>query len=421
MEEAEEKVVLCKMEEAEEEEEEEEEEEKVCKSCGSSGHKSIYSKTCPNHVPLSDRARCTCVPMSLAGRLRDKRCLEVINNALDAFHTLRYFSSLLILGHAARVMSLSQRPPEITGSYLRMVWTLLRSEKCRVKSESTTPTTELLETARQLNLPKTDGTGLADLLSANLSLLLKDYTNFDEGEIIQAHVALYVRAKYDIGRGHGSAIAEKVVRKKPGKFRTLPKTLEGSVTEWNERINELHAEYIRLAHEWVTVKKKGQDKRVLEVTPVSLQQYRYHMMQFITVKNTQLQESGADYTYKQIKLLPTAAAGRKFVNFDNAAVKSLHSRLQLACPELQATTTTETGKRRKDGTPVTREVKYNQLDTCFESLDSLFILYDKMAKNKNKWKPSRSVKTNGIELHVLYETLNTKRLDSGPRKGQIQK
>ena len=145
------------------------------------------------------------------------------------------------------------------------------------------------------------------------------------------------------------------------------------------------------------------------------------MMQFITVKNTQLQESGADYTYKQIKLLPTAAAGRKFVNFDNAAVKSLQSRLQLACPELQATTTTETGKRRKDGTPVTREVKYNQLDTCFESLDSLFILYDKMAKNKNKWKPSRSVKTNGIELHVLYETLNTKRLDSGPRKGQIQK
>ena len=242
--------------------------------------------------------------MSLAGRLKDKRCLEVINSALDAYHTLRYYSSLFVLGHAIRVMCLGLRPPEVTETYLRSVWCLLRSDASSTR-ESTKPTPELLETARQLNLPLIDCTGLAQLLSANKTLIVKDYNNHNESDKIKAHMAMYVRAKYDIARGHGTAVSEKVLANNVGQFRTLPKKLEGTVEQWNQRVEELHAEYIELTHEWVVSKDKdGKEKRNFKITPVKLQLYRFHMMCTINEANKQLKARGADYLFRQIKLLP---------------------------------------------------------------------------------------------------------------------
>lgn len=304
-------------------------EEKKCKSCGSSEHRSLYAPECPKHVPLHERARSSTNRMSLAGRLRDKRCAEVIDSALDAYHTLRYYSGLFVLGHAIRVMRLGLQPPEITDTYLRSVWCLLRSDASS-KTDSTKPTAELLETARQLNLPLIDCTGLAQLLSANKSLILKNYTNHNEGDKIKAHVAMYVRAKYDVARGHGSAIAEKVVAKNPGQFKTLPKTLDGTVEEWNQRVKELHDEYIKLTHDWVVSKdREGKEKKVSKVIPVKLQLYRFHIMCAIEEANKKLKTRGADYLFRQIKLFPTAEAGRKYANLDDATVLALKARARM--------------------------------------------------------------------------------------------
>ena len=402
-----------------------EQKKKKCKSCGSIDHKSIYSQECPNHIPLHERARDSTNRMSLAGRLKDKRCLQVINTALDAFHTLHYYSSLFIIGHDIRVMSQGFQPPIVTETYLHSVWSLLRPDASS-KSESTKPTSGLLETARQLNLPLINCTGLAQLLSANKSLIMKDYTNHNTSDIIEKHIAMYVRAKYDVARGHSSAIAEKIVTKKPGQFKTLPKTLDGTVEQWNQRIKELHEEYMELAHEWVVSKDKdGEEKKTFKLTCVKVQLYRFHIMCVINEGNKQLKTGGADYLFRQIKLFPTAEAGRKFANLDNAAVVALRTTARMIYPELLETKKVESKKRKKDGSFKRKTVKAHPLDPFFQSLESIFVLGDKpgakMGKNPKKWRLGRSVKTNGLQLHITYETLNTERNAGGAKKGNKSK
>jgi hypothetical protein len=52
---------------------------------------------------------------------------------------------------------------------------------------------------------------------------------------------MYITAKYDVKRGYGAVIADNVCRNLPGAFETLPKTLQGTVEEWNLRIQDLSA------------------------------------------------------------------------------------------------------------------------------------------------------------------------------------
>ncbi len=93
---------------------------KRCSAC-TLEHRSIYDKRCPVYIPVEQRATTSYVIVSLVGRLRDKRCLPYIQAACDAFHNLRYLTSLVILAPAVRTMEGRLQPPEINEEYYRTV------------------------------------------------------------------------------------------------------------------------------------------------------------------------------------------------------------------------------------------------------------------------------------------------------------
>ena len=116
---------------------------------------------------------------------------------------------------------------------------------------------------------------------------------------------------------------------------------------------------------------------------------------------------------------------RKYANLDDATVLALKARARMVYPELLETTMVETNKRNKYGSFRVVNVKTHPLDPPFRSLESVFVLGDKpgakAGKNPAKWRPGRSVKTNGLQLHITYETLNSERKTVGARKGQKAK
>jgi hypothetical protein len=376
----------------------------ACTHCAQEGHHNIYSPECPLHIPVHARARCTVVKVSVVQRVRSREVLPVLEEACDRFSKLVYRAHLLILAHATRMLSCNKTPPAIDKRYLSSVLACLKKNKNKQKDDAPTkPSEDLLETCRQIlkESDKVDTTGLSGVIDANMELVLTPYKNFD-ALALESHVAKYVRALYDIKRGHGSSVADKVCRdKKEGYFETLPKTLQGTCEYWNEQVQNLHAHYHMCTAQG--------DSSMYQI-------YRYFMMSKIQEKNEELLCGGVqEYSFKQIPLLPVRREGRQFITLDDRSVSTLNALAKQVLPN------------HDEGV----------LRGLFTSLDTLFIRQgstpahmcphsgkmqkgSRMRKNPAKWRLAPSVKTNGIELHVLFDSVNTRRKGKDGVSGRIQ-
>jgi hypothetical protein len=375
----------------------------VCAHCAQEGHRNIYSPECPQHIPVHARARNTVVKVSVVQRVRSRDVLPVIEEACDRFSKLVYRAHLLILAHATRMLSCNKTPPVIDKTYLYSVLACLKKTKRRQKVDSSTkPSEDLLETCRQIikDSDKIDVTGLGGVIGANIDLVLTPYKNFDT-LALESHVAKYIRAVYDIKRGHGSSVADKVCRdQREGYFESLPKTLEGGCDYWNEQIQHLHAHY----HMCTT---QGDSSMY--------QTYRYFMMSKIQEKNEELLHRGIkEYTFTQIPLLPTRREGRQFITLDDHSVNRLNALAKQVLPHYDEGvlrglfTSLDTLFIRQGSIPAHKDEKSGKMQKG-----------SRLRKDPAKWRLAPSVKTNGIELHILFDSANTVRKGKDGVSGRI--
>ena len=105
-------------------------------------------------------------------------------------------------------------------------------------------------------------------------------------------------------------------------------------------------------------------------------------------------ESARDVEYPKFKLLPILSEGRTFVTLDNRGMKFLatHAKSRKYSKELDTSI----------------DSKFQRVETFFD--------FEGVTKNPRKWRRGVVVRTNGIGLHIAFETLNTERLTSGRAK-----
>jgi hypothetical protein len=429
------------------------------------GHVNLYDRACTKFIPVENRARQTVVKLALPGRIKRKAYLDVIETACDRFSTLAYRMHMLVLAHAVRMMDSDRDPPAIDKPYLRAVLSLLKTE---ARPRTNAPSAELIETYEMLFIDhaKVDGTGLSGVIDANLDLVLTSFKNFDK-LALEAHVAKYARAVYGVRRCHATGLADKACRSTPGVYLTLPRTAQGTVEQWNSRVLELHNVYMQAfpSSRGAPTSEGGNEDGSGGMTPDSVltQKVRFHMLRAIeganereanrqvvreivrgiigqvaedgnveTDDHEQAQdedndESGRQLAYKLIPILPTRRAGRQFVTLDNKAVEMLRA----LAKKLLLDGVADEDRR----SAITDEIKadFTSLNTLFNRDGKIDGGWDwcrgkkrplkgsKVGKHPGRWRLSPSVKTNGVELHVLFETCNTLRFGADGTSGRIKK
>jgi hypothetical protein len=415
---------------------------KPCPSCGSNDHKNGRERQCPKYLPVEDRSATSTVCSSVNGHLRDSEMGFVLGVAADKVSKVAYRVLVFLNTHLVRLVGNELPIPTVDLGYLTKLSFLFVTGN----PQQHHPDTEMLATMAAINtvVPKIPGTGLSHLLDAMRTDLLTAINNFDK-HALKKHIAIYLHAKYGIKRGHGSSLADKVFRFGVAGFYTtgMPNTMEGTVEYWNNIIKEEHELFKLLACD------RG------ELSYPKVVAFRAMMLTVIEDKDT------IDKTYKKFSLAPLRSEGRKFIQITNAAMPQLgalakelifHAQVRRRAAKLGLPPPFERDPdvRNEDGLPP------DVLPESFQSLDAFFNRKGKLVdhtggihrtadgslvmeqakvgrrlrrnKNKNKrkrknkrackkvykavgmnperWQLADSVKTNGIELHLVFRSSN---------------
>ncbi|CAK9017995.1 Hypothetical protein SCF082_LOCUS13902 [Durusdinium trenchii] len=186
---------------------------------------------------------------------------------------------------------------------------------------------------------------------------------------------MYLRAKFNIKRGHGSWLAGLICRTSaPGIIRSSPATLEGSLEGWQRVVNVEQARY-----------KEAKEHQAVMA-------YRFEM---IAVINQAQAEHRTEF--KRFAILPVLSEGVQFVTLDNRGMQFLAALAKRMFPNHD------------------KEV----ISQAFASLDTFFDR-TKGIKKKPHHVLSPCVRTNGVELHVMFEK-NTPRYQDGRMKGKMKR
>ena len=356
-----------------------------CKTCKNNDHDDCYDPLCLQFIPVEKRPRVSTITCNMAGRLEYPEYAHVIVQAADWASQLAYRAMLFAQAHFTRLLEAGIEPEKFDSEFLTQVYRLIQDTGS--KARETTCTEEQLKTYDIVfgKTPKIKTSGLSNINEYMKIELLTGIGNYDD-ESLDDHVAMYIRAKYNIKRGHGSSISGFVCRRKePGQMKTLPDTLDDTLEYWNDVIIEEHMLYKDCCNE------DG------SFDSVRVMKYRYMMLKVIRDKALERNEE-----YRFFSLVPLRSEGRKFIQIDQFGLQTLKT---LVRP-----------KRRSRGDYNLSLHSCERVDDAFQSLDSFFNRKHTKGRGNEKWRLSSTIRTNGVELHILFETVNTKRLSSGKMK-----
>ncbi|CAK9034980.1 Hypothetical protein SCF082_LOCUS21098 [Durusdinium trenchii] len=334
------------------------------------------SPDAPDFIPLEDRPRVSVVRCSLMGRIRvnddtaRRMVAQVLETAAERASKLAYRASTFLHYWVAERLAANE-DVILNRDTLKQVHALFNAESAARRHR---PSESMVQAFVATGAKHVDCTGLTNINDAARTELLTSVKNYDE-IALEAHIAMYITAKYDVKRGHGSALATKVFRKSPGHFVTLPATLEGGVDRWNTVVREEHARFNEA---------KG--------APGGILRYRRYMLQIIEERN---QGRDPEKQYRAFSLLPQRKVGRGFISIDKKTCKELGVLAKQLFPNSD------------------REWRSGVFN---EEVDALFNRQG--LKKSGKFRLGPTVKTNGVELHVLFETSNYPRYTEGRRRGQ---
>jgi hypothetical protein len=277
---------------------------------------------------------------------------------------------------------------------------------------------------------------------------------------------MYVRALYNIKRGHASAIASKVFRfTVPGFFITLPTTLEGgTLAEWNARIQELHARFMGCV-------RYSAANDLFSLHGPSVARYRFEMLQVIEAANANIEAANAALAampagtatppralFRAFTLCPLPSEGRKFIEISNTAMAQLSALADAVATKarVDAQSAGRLNECRFSIQDISgRGAYFRTLDTFFHRLHSHVQVPCSRWKNKDgvlvsetpkvgrrmkhnkgkkrkkhtrrkrkeigvnldKWELANTVVTNGVELHIVFRSKNWPK---GPRGRPLQ-
>ena len=424
----------------------------ACSSCGKAGHKSARSRDCEDYVEVEERPVHSTIQSSLPGHLRVHNTatlpreviVDVLGLASDRVSKVAYSVCVFLNAHLGRVLADGEPVPMVDRGFLTKASFLFVTGEPRQH----VPTDSMLRTYREIcrrmgvdSIDKVPGTGLSHILDSMRVELLTAISNYDEFAL-ESHIAKYLCAKYGIKKGHATGLASKVFRfnGEPGQYRTLPKTLGGTVAHWNEVARD---EYDLFA---LTIGDDGKLDHAMVV------QYRGYMLAEIEAVDTE------DREYSKFALAPQRTESRKFIEVSNAAVPQLgalareHLLAGLVGPRsrgVQGLPTNadidhvvratfknldtlfdregklvhRTGGRwkRRDGKVVMERAKVGRKlqrnrkkkgakrqngKTSKQRSEADDEYYQAVGMNKAKWELADTIKTNGVELHLVFVSKN---------------
>ena len=343
----------------------------ACRSCGTNGHRDCFDPKCPNYIPVNERPRQTTICVSALGRYKFPEFKHIIEKAADDASLVASRALLLLHAYYAKGLELEQEVEPLTEGLFRQAYSLVQDTGR--KPTKNIPNALLLSAYESSfkGVIKVKTKGLVNINTYMIQSLLTTCCNYNTYPQLQKHVKAYLHAKYNLPKSHASRIACMFVKDgSPGKFR--------SNDAWNQ-IVQAEAGIFK-SYFVCEENSQGYDKSL------SFLRYRWYML-----SSVEQLESARAVEYPKFKLLPILSEGRKFITLDNRAMKFL-----------------ATNARSRNQT---KEQKAS-IDGKFQSLEAFFN-FEGVTKNPGKWRRGVVVRTNGVELHVVFETLNTERLATG--------
>ena len=261
------------------------------------------------------RPALTTLAVSALGRSK-RNWLWVIELAADRVSYVTYHMLLFANLHIARVLEEGRPAPVVDRVCLTKIRWLFVTGRPRVHD----PRPDMQATLHALEqhlghaIAPVSGVGLSHILDAAIDELLVAFNNYDQFAL-HSHLAKYVRARFQLDRkAAATAIADKVLRPhgQPGFFRRLPASLDGTATlaTWNARIRTLHARFLQCL---------DADRRPIGPRVAA---WRREMLQAIDAANV---ATTTDWKYRSFNLAPTPSAGRKFICISNSAMTQLYA------------------------------------------------------------------------------------------------
>ena len=368
-----------------------------CADCPKVCHSDCYDPLCNKFIPIEDRPRLTTVPLSLSGRLYEPYHKGVLQTACSRFSKLAYRVHLLALGHMTRCLDEGIYPiPVIDKPYLRTLFNVCKTSIMPPRTNG--PSVVLLQCYRELfeNIAKVDGTGLSGIIDANIGDMVTDFNAYDETGIMD-NCKVWLVARYGIKKGCASAVVNKIMLQN-GIFETLPNSMfvdpsarsqQEQVAIWNNRVAEIRD----------TIQNARDDGWLLSL--------RHEWMNEIDQVNAELQVQGTPFQYASFRLLPKRKLGTKFVTIDRKALLGLRA---LSKQYL----------RESNDLELYDEDAHLDLDAFFNR-DGITQVAEaggqqrtsNPSKNPCRWRLSSCIRTNGVELHVLFERINMRRTEQG--------
>jgi hypothetical protein len=226
----------------------------------------------------------------------------------------------------------------------------------------------------------------ADKMVANLDV-------YNSTDIIVAHMARYLRAKHGLPvRGHGKFLASRVAAEVPLDFETLPRTLQMDMAAVRAAIDEEVPAFLRAR----------ENDREMAI-------YRHRlfreMNQAVEDMDNEFGDDAPVRGVKQFSLLPLPTISRSYIDLDLFTMQKLRCKLEPDREELAPES------RFKAWSQAERRRVYED-GRAAVSLD-----YFVRRRARNGWQLGSTFRTNGFELHVIYERNVTRNvMESGGKR-----
>jgi transposase len=339
----------------------------------------IVAKKKKIEIPLEQKQRSKTIVVSLAGHAKHPavQCMvDVLNDAWDRCATL---GCDLVHGYLHHALQNNLPLPDLESkpwwnfalSFTEKSSTCLRhQEEGLVKSftdyvadndiRTTVSADDIRYTETKLSVMK----DLFEALGTSEMVSNKNYNNWDTS---LAHMGMYLRRKYKIkAKPWATALARRIVSSEPFAFREVHRELlQAKGRAW---INDTIKEEVRVRDSFLADSP---------FCPKQKLKYRYYMLQQMDIAPALTED---DKGYKSFKLIPTHSCGGTLtVTIEGMMLLALLPAIKEAHPDFYNTI-------RK--LPKDRQAK----------LTSYFRYEDK----GRDWKPMGQVRSDGVDLHLLY-------------------
>ena len=347
----------------------------TCTSCGKTGHRDFYDSQCVDYIPVDERPRQTTICVSALGRYKYPEFKDIISKSADDASLVASRALLLLHAYYAKGLESDQELEPLSQGLFRQAYSLIQNTGRKVSKNTPNPVLSSAYDSCFEGVAKVETKGLGNINTYMIQTLLTTCSNYNTFPILQNHVRAYLHAKYNLPKSHAKRIASMFIRNgEPGEFRNND--------AWNVIVRNESGIF------------KGffaDGEGTEEPKNLSLSFLRYRWFMIASIEGLEVSH---DAEYPKFKLLPVLSEGRKFITLDNRGLRYLATNVisRRNSPEQNAV-----------------------IASKFESLEGFFD-FKGVIKNSKKWKRSATLRTNGVELHVLCETLNTERLLTGKLK-----